>query len=239
MAVSGSNSFIKKRAREVLSDLYRVYYEEKGQYLSPEEFFPIDPGKIISSVMNWELQSVSDIGYDGNGQRMRGQCDYKNRLISVATGDINAGEKTFTIAHEIGHAVLHTNVPRKSGVSERKRAVRRITCLTSTREERKREKEANIFAAELLMPEKAVRDRFLRTFGRARIWLGSAMAQKIINNFSKGPQRLLFPLPGAKDIAPYFADYKKTEEDQSMKEFFGVSKTAMSIRLLELNLVYE
>ncbi len=149
------------------------------------------------------------------------------------------GEKMFTIAHEIGHAMLHSNAHRISSGSARKRAIRRVARATSTSEERKMEKEANIFATELLMPEKAVRDCFFRVFGRKDIWLGSMKAQDIIKNFSKNSQKSIFSLQSTKDIVPYFADYKKTAADPSMREFFGVSVTAMSIRLLELNLLYE
>jgi Zn-dependent peptidase ImmA (M78 family) len=239
MAVSRTSSFIKKQAREVLSGLYRAYYEEKGQYLSPDRFFPIDLKKIISSVMNWELESVADIGYDSTGQRLRGHCDYENRHIRIAFQDITPDEETFTIAHEIGHAILHSNAHRVQRGSARKRTTPRIASITSTNEERKMEKDANIFAAELLMPEKAVRGYFFRVFGRKEMWLGSTRAQQIMKGFRKKPQKSPFTLQSTKDIAPYFADYKKTEADPSMREFFGVSRTAMSIRLLELNLIYE
>ena len=231
--------FIKKQARNVLSRLYRIYYEEKGRFLSPDEFFPIDLNKVISTVMNWELESVSDIGYDRNGQMLRGRCDYDNKLIRIAFQDVSPAEKNFTIAHEIGHAILHADSNRLSPVSERKRTIRRIANLISTSEERKKEKEANIFAAELLMPEKAVRDYFSRVFGYKEIWLGSMRAQQFIKDFNKKSQKPFFNLISVKDIAPYFTAYKKTGSQPSIREFFGVSTAAMSIRLLELNLIFE
>jgi Zn-dependent peptidase ImmA (M78 family) len=239
MAVSRTSSVIRKQAREVLSGLYRAYYEENGQYLSPDRFFPIDLKKIISSVMNWELESVAEIGYDRTGQRLKGHCDYENRNIRIAFQDINPDEKTFTIAHEIGHAILHSGAHSDRRGSARKRTTPRMASITLTNEERTMEKEANIFAAELLMPEKAVRGYFFRLFGRKEMWLGSPRAQQIMKGFRKRPQKSPFTLQSTRDIAPYFADYKKTDADPSMREFFGVSRSAMAIRLLELNLIYE
>lgn len=239
MAVSKSSAFIKKQARDVLSKLYRAYYEERGKYLSPEEFFPINLKKIISSVMNWNLENVSDIGYDKYGQRLRGYCDHEKRLIRITFQDMKPGEKVFTIAHEIGHALLHTRDTRTSSVSERKRVSPKIRKATTTSHERTIEKEANIFAAELLMPEKAVRDYFFSVFGRKELWLGSMKAQQIIEKSGKSSRSSIFTPQTAKDVAPYFADYKKNGTTLSLREYFGVSRTAMSLRLLELNLLYE
>ena len=116
MTVSKSTSSIKREARNLLSRLYKMYYEETGQYLSPDDFFPVDLNKIISSVIEWDFESVSDIGYDSNSQRLRGYCSYDEKLIRVAFGNMKPGEKFFTTAHEIGHAVLHEHAHRLSPV---------------------------------------------------------------------------------------------------------------------------
>lgn len=238
MTASSSNTSIKKQARDVLSRLYNLQYEETGYYLSPDEFFPIDLNKVISYIMNWELESVSDIGTDSNGQRLRGHCNYDKKLIQIAFEGISPGEKIFTAAHEIGHAVLHTDAHRTSPGSARKRTIRKVDKLITPAQERKMEREANMFASEILMPEKAVRDYFLRVFGREKIWVGSSKAQNIIKDFSQKIQKITSNLKNAKDFSPYFADYKKTRSNPSMREFFGVSRIAMSIRLLELKLIF-
>jgi Zn-dependent peptidase ImmA (M78 family) len=239
MAVSRRRSSIKKQAREVLSRLYRIYYEENGKYLSPDQFFPVNLNKIISSVMGWELECVSDVGHDRYGQRLRGHCDHKDRLIRIASQDIHPGERVFTIAHEIGHAMLNEHAPCIQTVHARKRVTPRIANTTLTNKERKIEREADIFAVELLLPEKAVRDCFFRIFGKKKIWLGSPKAQKVIRDFCTASRTSLFASYSAKDIAPCFVDYKKSGIQQSLREFFGVSRSAMSLRLLELNLLYE
>ena len=63
----------------------------------------------------------------------------------------------FTFAHEIGHYVIHTNV-----VSFRDRS---LSSPDSSRVRAPEEREADIFAAELLMPRKYVCTVFLSLFG--------------------------------------------------------------------------
>ncbi len=238
MTASKSNSSIKKPARDLLLGLYRKYYEESGTYLHPDDFFPVDIQKIISSVMNWELEVVSDIGCDDYGQKLRGHCDYNQKRILIASDDISPGEKVFTIAHEIGHAILHENAYCTAPGSARKRAIHRVDKVMTTDKERRMEREADLFAAEILMPEKAVRDHFIKIFGRKELWIGSMKAQKIITDFINKSKNNGKNLKNAKDFSPYFADYKNTKSNPSLREFFGVSSAAISRRLLELGLLY-
>ncbi len=75
---------------------------------------------------------------------------------------IDAGEgplrRRFTIAHEVGHFLLHASLPDADSVYCRTAEVQKRT----ERPADPREREANRFAAELLMPEEAVRDWVLR-----------------------------------------------------------------------------
>ncbi len=238
MTASRSNSSIKKQARDILLGLYQKYYEESGTYLHPDDFFPVDIQKIISSVMKWELEVVSDIGSDDYGQRLRGHCDYHEKRIRIASDDISSGEKVFTIAHEIGHAVLHENACCIAPGSARKRAIRRVDKVMTTDKYRRMEREADLFAAEILMPEKAVRDHFIKIFGRKELWIGSMKAQKIITGFIKKSKNAGGNLKNAKDFSPFFAEYKEKKSNPSLREFFGVSSAAISRRLLELGLLY-
>lgn len=237
MTSSGSISSIKKQARDVLSRLYRVYYEETGQYLSPDEFFPVDLAKIISSVMSWEFEGVSDLGPDRYGQRLRGDCNHDEKRIRISVEGMKPGEKAFTIAHEIGHALMHKEMYRPSSSSSRKKRIRRVTALTETDYERKMEREADIFATEIVMPEKAVRAYFFRVFGRHSVWVGSAKARQVISAFRMKPDSAGVSGGDADGLASYFAEYREPRH-ASMKEFFGVSRAAMSFRLRELKLVY-
>jgi Zn-dependent peptidase ImmA (M78 family) len=77
-----------------------------------------------------------------------GAYDKANKTIYVAQKEPYT-RKSFTIAHELGHFFLHSNVP--SEVFYRNQ----ITNLTQ--EDKKIEAQANWFAASLLMPEHLVK----------------------------------------------------------------------------------
>ena len=75
----------------------------------------------------------------------------EGRIVASATGGtirvrpgLNAGRRRFTIAHEIGHYLLH---PRQG--LHREDTIKNFTLWNDASEEA----EANLFAAELLMPE--------------------------------------------------------------------------------------
>jgi hypothetical protein len=83
---------------------------------------------------------------DGGLERAEGRIvapSPESGTIRVKTG-MNAGRRRFTIAHEIGHFVLH---PRES--LDRTDTAANFTVWNDASEEA----EANIFAAELIMPE--------------------------------------------------------------------------------------
>ena len=122
--------------------------------------------------------------------------------------------------------------------SARKRAIRRVDKVTTTDKERRMERDADFFAAEILMPEKAVRDEFVKIFGRKELWIGSMRAQKIIAGFLKKSKNTGKNLKNAKDFSSFFAEYKESTSNLSLREFFGVSSAAISRRLLELGLLY-
>ena len=79
------------------------------------------------------------------------------RLIVVNTSEAMSGETTsrrhrFTIAHELGHWVCHAKEATDNAVTYcRAKDLSQDT-------DRALEREANVFGAELLMPEAAVRD---------------------------------------------------------------------------------
>jgi Zn-dependent peptidase ImmA (M78 family) len=72
------------------------------------------------------------------------------RRIVVAADDVPARQR-FTLAHEVGHWVCQCRTGRHPPV------LCRTEDMSLDPATRSREREANIFAAELLMPEEAVR----------------------------------------------------------------------------------
>ena len=75
----------------------------------------------------------------------------EGRTICIVNKDHSTTRRRFTLAHELGHFILHP--PREAYVDARARNER------STRGTDLEEIQANTFAAELLMPAKLVREQ--------------------------------------------------------------------------------
>ncbi len=107
---------------------------------------PIDPIE-ISKILGVNVQPAvleSDIS---------GLFVIKDNMayIRYNKNEKNKKRNRFTIAHELGHFVLHKNIPLIIEKSNKERALYRDNL--STTGEEKREREANAFAASLLMPK--------------------------------------------------------------------------------------
>ena len=101
------------------------------------------------------------------------------------------------------------------------------------------EQEANLFAAELLMPTRLVRKLFLRRFGSAlyRDLLDEATAFYCSGggDFHASDFLNMTLLEMAKIIAE--SDPLWTADSRPFTQIFGVSATAMAIQLMDLGLV--
>lgn len=122
------------------------------------------PRNIISicEKLNIQVQETSQLPNNTSG------LIYKNKENSgysiLINSNQSAGRKSFTIAHELGHFLLHKEILDKDSeiVSVAKGVnsdspvyiTRQDITATSSQEYRKLETEANKFAAEILMPEK-------------------------------------------------------------------------------------
>jgi Zn-dependent peptidase ImmA (M78 family) len=193
---------------------------------SQDEFFPVRLDRIVREILGWELAYVAGLGFADFGRRsIQGKCLFDERkiLIDSAAPD---GAKRFSLAHEIGHAVLHKNI-RGSNCGalllNRIRSVQRGKVKDLETRIPTVELEADVFAAELLMPEKAARRQFERVFGVDRLWIGTRTSRT----------------PNLKEFSESIAVQRPTEGFSSLVEFFGVSQQAMARRVRELRLVYD
>lgn len=119
------------------------------------------------------LESVSEylgiqIRYDSSleQQGVVGKIEFEDRTPVVS---INPAQnqyeprRRFTLAHEIGHYCLHTSITGEGFIDSRQSMSRSATYWDS------KEREANQFAAELLMPESdilAIGDRVITNYTR-------------------------------------------------------------------------
>lgn len=118
----------------------------------PRETSPVDPVKIAKALrIEVKLEKVDD---DLSGFLYR---DPKtNRAIIGANSRHHENRRKFTVAHELGHFLLHK--AEKVHLDERKPGgfILQWRDQNSSTGEDLFEREANLFAAELLMPAKAL-----------------------------------------------------------------------------------
>jgi hypothetical protein len=135
--------------------------------------------------------------------------------------------QNFTIAHELGHVVLHPHIDVKH---------RELPKDGPGRQNDWEEREADWFATEFLMPEKQVRLEFQRRFGSMPFRLTDDSAYALCN---ASVDRVMRQWRCARDFSKCLADAAAFGEHEflSLAKQFSVSSKAMAIRIDELQLV--
>jgi Zn-dependent peptidase ImmA (M78 family) len=130
---------IEKRSGVDLSDLYNV--------------FPVKIGEICDR-LNIEVIFDENMPEDYSGQ-----IKFENEKYIIKINDKkNLHHNIFTLAHELGHFVRHSEIVKKDGFIDRKKTEYEPS-------KAHYEIEANQFAAELLMPEEKFREVYKTTSG--------------------------------------------------------------------------
>lgn len=128
---------------------------------------PVPVERVASSLLGLFIDEADDLrtrpGAPSDQGRLSGMLDPEEMIIWVDRGEArrSAGRRRFTIAHEIGHLVLHVPVA-KEAFYDRPADIREIDedpAGEELPELRRREREANLFARELLMPERLVNEQ--------------------------------------------------------------------------------
>lgn len=156
-----------KKYSDVFSSHFLNYFNENkdkiGEIELPADSYKIDLDKIIAGL---------DLEVEKNFLGLSGEYDSDNRKISVNTFDPIYRQR-FTIAHEIGHCVL-----KHQGLSHRN------TNVPSTPKERA----ANQFAAELLLPPRLIGDaidQYMKSEGMDEETFKHSSEERLIENLSE------------------------------------------------------
>ena len=222
---------IRGAARDLLQKLYdsRTGMDRKGPPL--EEVFPVDLHGIVRAILNWDVEYVDGVGYTPDHKPRIGCCNHTERKISI-DAKTHPQVQRYTLAHEIGHAMLHPIAPICGApISDAP-----VVQLRSREPEVwKTEREAEVFAKELLMPEKAVRRQFRIVVGCDRIHAASSKWRQIVGH-------PIAPNEGISAKAERLARFQPEVSSgdtrlKSLVDCFGVSARSMAIRMLELGLV--
>ena len=162
---------IEFKANELLS----AYCEAKNSSIKT----PVDPIDVL------EFKGFSvDYVNDKYALNIYGALQVDRKVVEVnADVKINEGMENFTIAHELGHIVLHVPKMDKNKMTE---------CdFDSISKDNVVEKEADIFAACLLMPESNVKKAFYQ-IRNSRLFLKDNFIFRLIGLGSKRKRSLNF-----------------------------------------------
>ena len=190
----------------------------------------LDPKIVFRRILGYDFYQNTTLGqYDDVGGRFEvaGQIDQEKRSVAISDQFPRESRK-FTAAHELGHALLH-----EQSILHRDRAIDSST-LQGVRDPR--ERQADKFATHFLMPKRLTKKRFRAIFltERFRITEDTAFALN-----AGSAEALRKQCGGLRGLARALATAKSYNGKQvySLSEQFGVSESAMAIRLEELELV--
>ena len=128
---------------------------------------PVPVERVASSLLGLFIDEADDLrtlpGAPTDQGRLSGMLDAEEMVVWVDRGEArrSPGRRRFTIAHEVGHLILHVPV-LKEVFYDRPTDIREIDedpPGEELPELRRREREANVFARELLMPERLVNEQ--------------------------------------------------------------------------------
>lgn len=141
---------IKELERKFNKDLSKVY-----------NIYPVPIGDICD-ILGIELNFDKDMD-----DKIHGNIMYKNNKFIINVNDRHSVyNNIFTIAHEIGHYLKHNEQVIQNGFVDRIRNVKEANVSPHIR---KMEREANNFAASLLMPKDKFTELFIQTNGDLEI----------------------------------------------------------------------
>jgi hypothetical protein len=176
-----------------------------------------------------EHQELGRFGHHSDKFEVAGMLDRDRGIIAVSPR-FDYPARRFTGAHEIGHYVMHTGQ-----VMHRDRPVFHM----QGRGRPQQEKEADYFAACFLAPKKLVVEEF-----RARFISGPPLHltdDVAWNLMGESAHELFGPSAGSLHFAAAVAGATRFNGRHftSLAELFGLSTSAMAIRLQELGLVAD
>jgi hypothetical protein len=232
---------IRAEARKLLVRLWDKRSELWSTPPNEMEFVRQAPEIIIRDVLCLSLEKPEEIGrgtitgFSSSASQVEiaGYIDREVRKIAVAQ-KFQLEWRRFTTAHEIGHWILHPEI-----VSHRDRPL-----MGGERANIKRppkEREADLFGAELLMPSKLLRKMFNSSFGGPLD--GSKPDEDLAFRLSASSGRSISAceLAGREPMYRALLVAKAgtfiTRSFVPMHQLFKVSPTAMAIQLLDLGLV--
>lgn len=220
---------IELAARDLLTSVYRSEQATRPGVLHPMQMLEPD---VLGAHLGYSVEYAVSLGSwkRGNGNfEIAGLLDQQRNIIRLSE-QFARQEVRFTGAHEVGHIVL-----RHPGmVIHRDRPVQGVFP-DGPRDPY--EKEADYFAACVLVPRRLLLDEYAKRFSFGPpLHLDDTIA---FNLCGDSAHKVMRDGPGAFACAVARARSFNGRQFRSLADVFNVSVSAMSIRLRELGLVED
>lgn len=225
---------IEKKSRWLLGEILRNQDQIWGETPPQSLKAMIDPG-IAARALGLDMrleETLGNFGHKGDKFEVAGLLDPKKKLISLSRR-FKLETIRFTAAHEIGHFLLH---PEVHNTMHRDRPIEGLS-RSSNHTRTPVEREADYFAACLLLPRKSVRSAFQKTF---QTNLPFVFDQDAAFHLGLGdPEALMYADEDSleRELALATCESYKGRHFHSLAKQFKVSAMTMAIRLLELELI--
>jgi len=219
-----------KDIEELAKGLQRRLWSERSKFW-PDNI-PTDPVQVLdpsiaSRMVGFDFEFVDSLGvFTDRAEKIgvAGLIDRSTNTIKISR-DFLPPVRTFTAAHELGHAILHPGM-----------SLHRDRAFDGTRVRRDRvELEADKFATYFLLPEKLVRKIFLDRFLTSQFVLCEDTAFALLLKSAADAARFKNRRALSRKLAS--STQYNGRNFYSLAEYFNVTVETMAIRLEELSLV--
>lgn len=187
--------------------------------------------RVVANYLGFEYEIRDRLGaIDSRTSEAAGTIDLGRQIIAVSA-QFSPEERRFTAAHEIAHAVLHPWIGER--VAHRDRPMSKLGGEHRSIEER----EADHFAACLLAPKKIVIEQFALRFDTRKPF---PMTEATL--FAIGASTDLFAAPKSSLLFGKALSIRQsygTKKFPSLCQHFGLTPSAMAIRLRECGLIVD
>lgn len=219
---------------KLASDLQNIIWLNKGtiwnKNIPDHPTKVLKPNIVLKKALGYHYAVTEAIYLSENGSEdseIAGLIDQKQRIVLVSNG-FDKSTQNFTAAHELGHALLHkqTVLHRDRPIDGLGKRVRRnIT-----------EYQADRFATHFLMPSKLIKSVFKDLFLTNKFIINEDNSFNLIQD---SPSKLRADSRNLRGLAFKIASAESfsNQKFKSISKLFGVSVSAMAIRLEELELL--
>jgi len=227
----GQFEWIERKAKALQKNIWKNRKELWPEGVPENPVQLLDPSIAIQFIgYEYDLSEyLGEFTGIGANSEIAGVIDRADKRVSISRR-LRYKTRRFTAAHELGHALLHTEA-----VMHRDRPIDGSAKTNEPREPM--ELEADKFASYFLMPERLLRERFRINFGISGVFFlndDTAFALDPAN-----PEALINGCKSPRDLSRILANTGQYNGRNvySLATQFGVSVEAMAIRIEELELV--